>query len=102
MPPPTTTTSNSSAVSAASASARGSISGPLSVEVGDDGVDGIPLGRRLVLLGAAKVQEPEKPLPVGQPARRPALPGPQHRGGAPVARQPARVRAQEHDVGGAG
>src|SRR4051794_1494478 len=102
MPPPITSTSNSSEASASTAAGRGSISeGPLLAEVGADLVDGGALGRELVrALGVPEVDEAEYALRVREPERGAARLRAQHRGCAPVAAEPARVRAQQHDERG--
>src|SRR5690242_1284505 len=100
MPPPTTTRSNSSARSASTARAR-AIMGAPSRQVLDDVAGGRARRRLLLLARPPEVDEPEDPLVVGHAARGAALGRPQHGRRAPVAGQPARVGAEQDDVGGA-
>src|SRR3954466_12820683 len=72
---------------------------PGSVQEHRDLVDRRALRDALLLARVAEVQEADRELVLGQPRRRAARGRLEHGHGAPVAREAARVRAEQHDVG---
>src|SRR4051794_39054122 len=75
---------------------------PRSIEEERDLLYGGPVRDALLLARVTEVQQGDRPLVGGNRERRAAGAGLHHRHRAPVAGEPARVRAEQHDVGGHG
>src|ERR687892_33866 len=98
MPPPITTTSKRSPVTASRASLRESTR---LIQVLDDALGGLALGRLALLDRMPEVDQADEALAFGEADCGTALVGAQHLRRSPVTGEPARVRGEQHDVGGA-